>query len=106
MQFTGPSIRPNRSLGDRGNERAGFGKDTTVRRIVIPAEFGAAADGLSLPPGPHAGVHLGAVRAAAGRARRLLWQTQRGDGSWDAPCDLGPSCTAQALVALHFAGRL
>jgi len=61
---------------------------------------------LRLPQGPPAGVDLDVVRAAMDRARRLLWQTQRNDGSWDAPCDLGPACTAQALVALRFVGRL
>lgn len=47
-----------------------------------------------------------AVRAALERARDVLWRTQRTDGSWDSPGDMGPMPTAQVLVALHHVGRL
>ncbi len=47
-----------------------------------------------------------AVRAALERARDVLWSSQRTDGSWDSPGDMGPMPTAQVLVALHHVGRL
>ena len=47
-----------------------------------------------------------AVRAALARAREVLWRTQRPDGSWESPCDMGAIPTAQVLVALHHAGAL
>ena len=47
-----------------------------------------------------------AVRAALERARDVLWSTQRSDGAWDSPGDMGPMPTAQVLVALHHVGRL
>ena len=49
---------------------------------------------------------LVAVSAAVQKAQRVLFQTQRADGSWDWPNDLGPFITAQALVALKFVDRL
>ncbi|HEY2749534.1 MAG TPA: oxygenase MpaB family protein [Polyangia bacterium] len=51
-------------------------------------------------------IDLDAVRAAAQKAQRVLGQTQRADGSWDWPNDLGSFVSAQALVALEFVGRL
>ncbi|MCU1277856.1 MAG: hypothetical protein JWM53_1402, partial [bacterium] len=45
-------------------------------------------------------IDLDAVRAAASKAQRVLHQTQRSDGSWDWPNDLGSFVSAQALVAL------
>jgi len=47
-----------------------------------------------------------AVRDALGRAREVLWRTQRSDGSWESPCDMGAMATAQVLVALHWVGCL
>ena len=47
-----------------------------------------------------------AVAAAAARACEVLWRTQREDGSWDSPGDMGAMPTAQVLVALHHVGRL
>jgi squalene cyclase len=46
------------------------------------------------------------VRSAAQKAQRVLFQAQHADGSWDWPNDLGVFVSAQALVALKFAGRL
>jgi squalene-hopene/tetraprenyl-beta-curcumene cyclase len=48
----------------------------------------------------------GDVRAALERAREMLWRTQRPDGSWESPCDMGVAPTAQVLVGLHHVGRL
>ncbi|MBK7857342.1 MAG: DUF2236 domain-containing protein [Archangiaceae bacterium] len=36
----------------------------------------------------------------------MLWQTQRPDGSWDMPGDLGAWVTAQVTIALHYVGAL
>jgi squalene-hopene/tetraprenyl-beta-curcumene cyclase len=49
---------------------------------------------------------LEAVAAALERAQSVLWDTQRADGSWESPGDMGSMPTAQVLVALHHAGRL
>ncbi len=51
-------------------------------------------------------IDLDAVRASVQKAQRVLGQTQRADGSWDWPNDLGNFVSAQALVALKFVGRL
>jgi squalene-hopene/tetraprenyl-beta-curcumene cyclase len=51
-------------------------------------------------------VDAGAVRGSLDRAREALWRTQRPDGSWESPCDMGVVPTAQVLVALHHAGAL
>src|SRR5262249_11536835 len=48
----------------------------------------------------------GPLREAVEKARHALLQSQRGDGSWECPCDTGPVGTAHLLVALHFLGRL
>src|SRR4051794_17622621 len=55
---------------------------------------------------PHDAVDLGAVRTAVERGRHVLWRSQRAAGSWEAPGDCGPVCTAQVLVTLRFLGRL
>ncbi|MBL8950368.1 MAG: DUF2236 domain-containing protein [Myxococcaceae bacterium] len=47
-----------------------------------------------------------AARRAVERAARVLRSTQRADGSWEGPCDMGPSTTAQAVVALARLKRL
>lgn len=40
------------------------------------------------------------------RARRILLNAQRPDGSWDTPGDMGPWVTAQVVVALEHVGAL
>jgi len=47
-----------------------------------------------------------AVAQAITKAQRVLFQTQRADGSWDWPNDLGSFVSAQALVALKLVDRL
>lgn len=49
--------------------------------------------------------HLDASDAIA-RASQVLWDSQRADGSWDDRSDVGPSSTANVLVALDHAGLL
>ena len=56
--------------------------------------------------GPAAATDRDAVAAAAARACEVLWHTQREDGSWDSPGDMGAMPTAQVLVALRHVGRL
>jgi squalene-hopene/tetraprenyl-beta-curcumene cyclase len=51
-------------------------------------------------------VEPAAVGTAIARARDVLWQTQRPDGSWESRCDMGEMPTAQVLVALHHVGSL
>ncbi len=46
------------------------------------------------------------VRRALDKAHRMLWQTQKPDGSWDMPGDLGPWVTAQVTIALKYVGAL
>lgn len=46
------------------------------------------------------------VRRALEKAHRTLWQTQKQDGSWDMPGDLGPWVTAQVTIALKYVGAL
>jgi squalene cyclase len=46
------------------------------------------------------------LSAAIARARRVLLQSRRTDGSWISFCDLGPAATAQVLVGLRFIGHL
>jgi squalene-hopene/tetraprenyl-beta-curcumene cyclase len=46
-------------------------------------------------------VEPAALRTAIARAREVLWQTQRPDGSWESRCDMGAMPTAQVLVSLH-----
>ena len=40
------------------------------------------------------------MQRAVTRAQRVLWQSQRADGSWDCNGQVGPWVTAQAVVAL------
>ncbi len=51
-------------------------------------------------------VELQAAERAVQRAQRVLWQSQRSDGSWDSACEVGPWVTAQAVVALRWLGVL
>jgi squalene-hopene/tetraprenyl-beta-curcumene cyclase len=53
-----------------------------------------------------AAVDPAAVAATLARACARLWDTQRPDGSWESPGDMGAMPTAQVLVALHHVGRL
>jgi squalene cyclase len=46
------------------------------------------------------------VRRALEKAHRVLWHTQKPDGSWDMPGDLGPWVTAQVTIALKYVGAL
>jgi len=46
------------------------------------------------------------LKRAIDRASRALFAAQRPDGSWDERSDVGPSSTANVLVALHHAGLL
>lgn len=46
------------------------------------------------------------VDDAIARASRVLWDSQREDGSWDDRSDVGPSSTANVLVALAHANLL
>jgi squalene cyclase len=57
-------------------------------------------------PAPPAGVNLADVSAAVARARQVLLDQRRPDGSWVAYCDFGPAATAQVLVGLRFIDRL
>ncbi len=47
-----------------------------------------------------------AVATAVEKAQHVLWESQREDGAWECPGEMGPVPTAQVLVALHHAGRL
>ncbi len=49
---------------------------------------------------------LSPIQAALRRAHRVIWQTQRPDGSWDAPGEMGATPTAQVVVSLHHLGQL
>ncbi|MFZ0042333.1 MAG: hypothetical protein WAK93_13565, partial [Solirubrobacteraceae bacterium] len=55
---------------------------------------------------PTPSIDLVTVRDALARAVEILWATQRPDGSWESPGDMGAMPTAQVLVALHYAGCL
>src|SRR5689334_11148775 len=46
------------------------------------------------------------VRAALQRTVSLLLRTQRPDGDWDSPIDMGSFCTSQVVLALHYVGQL
>ncbi|MBL8952179.1 MAG: DUF2236 domain-containing protein [Myxococcaceae bacterium] len=46
------------------------------------------------------------VRRALDAAHKMLWKTQKPDGSWDMPGDLGPWVTAQVTVSLAYVGAL
>jgi len=46
------------------------------------------------------------VRRALDAAHKMLWKTQKPDGSWDMPGDLGPWVTAQVTLALDYVGAL
>ncbi len=46
------------------------------------------------------------VRRALDSAHRMLWKTQKPDGSWDMPGDLGPWVSAQVALSLSYVGAL
>ncbi len=46
------------------------------------------------------------VRDAIAKGQRVLWSTQRPDGSWDERSNIGISSTANVLVALHWSRML
>jgi squalene-hopene/tetraprenyl-beta-curcumene cyclase len=46
------------------------------------------------------------ISAALSRACARLLSLQRADGSWEYPCDFGPSVTAQCLIALRHIRQL
>lgn len=52
------------------------------------------------------GISVAEVQAAVDRAQRVLWKTQRADGSWDTPGEVGPWVTAQVVAALKYLGAL
>ncbi|MCP3142069.1 oxygenase MpaB family protein [Pyxidicoccus xibeiensis] len=43
---------------------------------------------------------------AIARGRAAILRSQKANGAWDGVCELGPSCTAQALIALSYMQRL
>lgn len=46
------------------------------------------------------------VQLAVDRAQRVLWKTQRADGSWDVPADIGAWVSAQVVVVLRYLDQL
>lgn len=46
------------------------------------------------------------VQLAVDRAQRVLWKTQKPDGSWDTPGEVGPWVTAQVVTVLRYLGAL
>lgn len=46
------------------------------------------------------------VQLALDRAHRVLWKTQKPDGSWDTPGEVGPWVTAQVVTVLRYLGAL
>lgn len=51
-------------------------------------------------------VNVAEVQLAVDRAQRVLWKTQRPDGSWDTPGEVGPWVTAQVVAALKYLDAL
>jgi squalene cyclase len=50
--------------------------------------------------------NVAAVQLALDRAQRVLWKTQRADGSWDAKGDVGAWVTAQVVAMLRYVQAL
>lgn len=46
------------------------------------------------------------LETAIQRAQDVLWNSQRSDGSWEAKCSIGPSATAQVVMALSYLGEI
>ena len=46
------------------------------------------------------------VQLALDRAHRVLWRTQKPDGSWDSAGEVGPWVTAQVVTAMRYLGAL
>ena len=49
---------------------------------------------------------LAEIQLAVDRAHRVLWKTQRKDGSWDTAGEVGPWVTAQVVTALRYLNAL
>ncbi|MFT3713227.1 MAG: oxygenase MpaB family protein [Archangium sp.] len=47
-------------------------------------------------------IDVNEVQLAVDRAQRVLWKTQRSDGSWDTPGEVGPWVTSQVVAALRY----
>ncbi len=57
-------------------------------------------------PNEQALPETGELEQTIARAQRVLWESQRLDGSWDSPGQIGPWVTAQAMVTLNHLGEL
>ncbi|HKU44355.1 MAG TPA: hypothetical protein VJR89_39620, partial [Polyangiales bacterium] len=66
----------------------------------------STTEGSSNVGGHGISIEVDDLRAAIQRAEQPIWQTQRGDGAWDSPGDMGSITTAQAVITLHYMGRL
>jgi squalene-hopene/tetraprenyl-beta-curcumene cyclase len=65
---------------------------------VVEARIGSSAEPWGRPEGT--------LDEAIARARRMVLDRQRPDGSWQERGDMGPITTALALVSLHHVGQL
>ncbi|MFO0598861.1 MAG: oxygenase MpaB family protein [Myxococcaceae bacterium] len=51
-------------------------------------------------------IDVNEVQRALDRAHRVLWKSQRADGSWDTPGEVGPWVTAQVVTSLKYLDAL